>query len=150
MKRTYSKAEAQNPVEILRKAGYAFFRDPQSGEESFVVRLTPEFYPRLHLYVEHDSEQVTFNLHLDQKKPSYGANTQHSGEYDGPIIESELKRIDSWVRASANQAQSNTAEHDIDQKNNLSQKTEGNLLQKLWRRFFSLKPQPPTDDRIER
>jgi len=115
MRKTYSNEQAQNPVEILRSAGYSYFKDPQSHEESFVVRLTPEFYPRFHVYVKHADNQVTFDLHLDQKKPSYGNNNLHSGEYDGPVVEHELKRIDSWVRKAQKINRQDTAEHDPDQ-----------------------------------
>ncbi len=100
MKRAYTQTELPNPLAVLRKAGYSFFKDPLSHEESFVLRLTPEFYPRFHLYVAQANEQITLSLHLDQKKPSYGEGNKHSGEYEGPVIEKELKRIDGWVRAA--------------------------------------------------
>lgn len=97
MKVTYDKSVMHSPLAVLRKAGYSAFTDPQSGEESFVLRLTPEFYPRFHLYVAEKGEEVSFSLHLDQKKPSYGSNHAHSGEYEGPTIEKEMRRIDGWV-----------------------------------------------------
>ncbi|MEK7632627.1 MAG: hypothetical protein AAB473_02440 [Patescibacteria group bacterium] len=98
MKVTYDKAVMHSPLAVLRKAGYSAFTDPQSGESSFVLRLTGEFYPRFHLYVDHKNDEVTFSLHLDQKKPSYGSNHMHSGEYEGPTIEKEMRRIDGWVK----------------------------------------------------
>ncbi|MFA5946692.1 MAG: hypothetical protein WC813_01570 [Patescibacteria group bacterium] len=101
MKKAYPATVVQNPLAVLRKAGYSPFRDPQTGEESFVIRLTPEFYPRFHLYVEGDASSVSFNLHLDQKKPSYGEGHAHSGEYDGPTIEKEMARINGWVNHEA-------------------------------------------------
>lgn len=98
MKVTYDKSVMHSPLAVLRKAGYSAFTDPQSGEESFVLRLTPEFYPRFHLYVTEKGDEISFSLHLDQKKPSYGSNHAHSGEYDGPTIEKEMRRIDGWVK----------------------------------------------------
>jgi hypothetical protein len=98
MKRAYSSEIVQNPLAVLRKAGYAPFRDPQTGDESFIIRLTPEFYPRFHLYVENNPPTVSFNLHLDQKKPSYGQGHAHSGEYEGSTVEKEMERIDGWVK----------------------------------------------------
>ena len=100
MKKAYPQELVPNPLSVLRRAGYSPFRDPQTGDESFIIRLTPEFYPRFHLYVEHSGSNVSFNLHLDQKKPSYGEGHAHSGEYEGATIEKEMARIDSWVRAS--------------------------------------------------
>lgn len=97
MKVAYDKAVMHSPLAVLRKAGYSPFTDPQSGEHSFVLKLTSEFYPRFHLYVDEKNDEVTFSLHLDQKKPSYGTNHMHSGEYEGPTIEKEMRRIDGWV-----------------------------------------------------
>lgn len=97
MKVAYDKTVLRNPLAVLRKAGYSHFVDPNTGGESFVLRLTSEFYPRFHLYVEEKHDEITFNLHLDQKKPSYGTSHAHSGEYEGPTIEKEMRRIDGWV-----------------------------------------------------
>jgi hypothetical protein len=99
MKKHYTSTEVPNPVLLLRKAGYAFFRDPQTQEESFIIRLTPDFYPRFHLYVLQDGNGISFNLHLDQKKPSYGDGHAHAGEYEGAVVEKEMARIDGWVRS---------------------------------------------------
>jgi hypothetical protein len=101
MKREYTFEQVPNPLNVLRKAGYSPFRDPQSGDESFILRLTSEFYPRFHLYVEDKKGAVSFNLHLDQKKPSYGDSHAHAGEYEGSTVEREMDRIDSWVKAAA-------------------------------------------------
>ena len=98
MKVVYDKTVMHSPLAVLRKAGYSAFTDPQSGDESFVLRLTPEFYPRFHLYVDQKNDEVMFSLHLDQKKPSYGSNHMHGGEYEGPTIEKEMRRIDGWVK----------------------------------------------------
>lgn len=81
------------PDVLLRRAGYTPFRDPKSGEDSYVRRLGTHFYPRFHLYVVTEGDQLRLNLHLDQKQPSYQGFTKHSGEYDGPTIEAEADRI---------------------------------------------------------
>ncbi len=98
MRREYTREQLFNPLTVLRKAGYSPFRDPNTGETSFVIRLTTDFYPRFHLYVEVVGERVALDLHLDQKKPSYGSGRAHAGEYDGPVIEKEMTRIDGWAR----------------------------------------------------
>ncbi|RMD52336.1 hypothetical protein D6827_00200 [Candidatus Parcubacteria bacterium] len=98
MKLEIPKNNLINPMEIARKAGYSYFIDPVSGKESFVFRLTPDYYPRFHLYISTNEKNIIFDLHLDQKKPSYNNNNKHSGEYDGPIVEKELKRIAAWIR----------------------------------------------------
>jgi hypothetical protein len=88
-----------NPTNILRKAGYSPFRDPKTGEESFILRLGPDFYPRFHLYLEEQGDQINLNLHLDQKQPSYSSGPKHAGEYSGPTVEKEKQRLDGWVRS---------------------------------------------------
>lgn len=100
MKLTVPREVAPNPLYILRRAGYASFVDPNTKEESFVLRLGTGYYPRFHIYVEATAKDVTFNLHLDQKQPSYGSGPSHNGEYEGPTVERELKRLETWVRAA--------------------------------------------------
>ena len=82
-----------HPDVVLRRAGYVPFRDPRSGEESYVRRLGTHFYPRFHLYVEEPDGQLRLNLHLDQKQPSYHGFKKHSGEYDGQVVEAEAERL---------------------------------------------------------
>ena len=117
MKVLYDKSVMHSPLAVLRKAGYSPFMDPQSGEHSFVLRLTSEFYPRFHLYVDEKGGEVTFNLHLDQKKPSYGANHMHGGEYEGSTVSREVQRIASWANAVTREEHAHldkdvTEEHD--------------------------------------
>lgn len=64
-------------------------------------------YPRFHIYIaasdggeprpeesgREESGYWVFKLHLDQKKPSYSGSAAHSGEYEGPTVETEAERI---------------------------------------------------------
>jgi len=77
----------ENLYRFLRKCGYAPFYD------SYLKVLSSSGYPRFHLYIKEEKNQYIFNLHLDQKKPSYGKETVHSGEYDGKVVEEEGERI---------------------------------------------------------
>ncbi|MCK5123280.1 MAG: hypothetical protein KAQ87_04000 [Candidatus Pacebacteria bacterium] len=72
---------------FLRKCGYAPFYN------SYIKVLASSGYPRFHLYINEENNQYIFNLHLDQKKPSYGKETAHSGEYEGGVIKEEKERI---------------------------------------------------------
>ena len=64
------------------------------GETSYVRRLSRiQHYPRFHLYLNETPEQLTFNLHLDQKHASYEGSSAHSGEYDGETVKEEADRI---------------------------------------------------------
>jgi hypothetical protein len=84
---------------FLRRAGYAEIHDYQSNKTSYVRRLNRDYYPRFHLYIGEDNDQRTFfNLHLDQKKPSYAGSAAHNAEYEGTLVETEGRRIDGLVK----------------------------------------------------
>lgn len=87
------EAITENPVSLLRRAGYVFQREEQ-GEMSFVRALASAGYPRFHCYTKLDKLALTLSLHLDQKKHTYGETTRHHGEYenDGPVKE-EVARL---------------------------------------------------------
>ena len=82
----------ENILGIARKVGYIQQRRNDPSEIVFVRPIQRDF-PRFHLYVKEMAGEFLFNLHLDQKKPSYGEETAHSGEYDGEVVESEAQRI---------------------------------------------------------
>ena len=93
MKFHYAQPLPYQPDYLLRKAGYAPHRDPHTGHDSYVRRMTGDFYPRFHVYVEETDKVITFNLHLDQKKASYSGTSAHAGEYDGTAVENEVARM---------------------------------------------------------
>ena len=82
---------------FLRQAGYALIFDRRRGVESFVRRLGEGYYPRIHLYVEVEGDNLILNLHLDQKKASYEGSHMHSAEYDGNIIQDEMDRLKKMI-----------------------------------------------------
>ncbi|MBI5732057.1 MAG: hypothetical protein HY982_01720 [Candidatus Magasanikbacteria bacterium] len=92
----------QNPNDyarnLLRKCGYAAFADQRAKENSFVRRLSADFYPRFHVYAKENDKKLEINLHLDQKKPSYGCGTRaHAGEYGGDLVETEAERLKNAI-----------------------------------------------------
>ena len=83
----------------MRRAGYAAFNDPNTGQESYTKRLTKDYYPRFHAYAETDKDNSQFiNLHLDQKKPSYPGSSAHNAEYEGGRVEQEGKRLKGLIK----------------------------------------------------
>ena len=88
------KSLKDNPVSLLRRAGYAFQR--KDGEESSFVRpLGSGGYPRFHIYAKVEKNySLSLSIHLDQKKETYGDDTRHHGEYgnDG-ALKDEVSRI---------------------------------------------------------
>ncbi|MFA5155330.1 MAG: hypothetical protein WC453_02750 [Patescibacteria group bacterium] len=86
----------------LRQAGYTLVPDREAGQPSFARRLGRDFYPRFHVYFtsapqDGGDEQITFNLHLDQKRPGYEGYSRHNAEYDGEVVEREIERLKSLL-----------------------------------------------------
>lgn len=102
MKITIPKT-TENPRDLIRRAGYAEFRDPNTREISYVRRLRGDFFPRFHCYLEEEAGNVVINIHLDQKQPSYRARgvRAHAGDYSGPVVEQEADRIKAILAPSA-------------------------------------------------
>lgn len=87
----------EQPEQFIRRAGYAFIIDNRTGNESFVRRLGNNFYPRFHMYIKREDDKIIFNLHMDQKKPSYQGTHAHNAEYDGEVVEKEINRLKSLI-----------------------------------------------------
>lgn len=86
----------QNLPEVLRKCGYFSSSQRIASQLSYIKRLSKsQNYPRFHLYIKETNQNYQFNLHLDQKKPSYLGQKAHSGEYDEPLVKEEVERIKS-------------------------------------------------------
>lgn len=82
-----------NPVMLLRRAGYTFQRN-EGQEMSFVRALARAGYPRFHMYVSVSGRDMKINIHLDQKKETYGENTRHHGEYENDgALKTEVERL---------------------------------------------------------
>lgn len=86
----------------LRQAGYTYIEDRLSGHESFVRRPGRDFYPRFHVYFTEElstkgEATVTFDLHLDQKRPGYAGQNRHNAEYDGEVVAQEIARLKSLL-----------------------------------------------------
>ena len=81
------------PAYSLQRAGYKCILNRHTNQESFVRVLNNIGYPRFHLYLEENNDNIVFNLHLDQKKPLYRGQKAHSGEYDGDVVEAEVRRL---------------------------------------------------------
>jgi hypothetical protein len=88
----------ENPANLLRRAGYVFRR--REGEKmNFIKPLARSGYPRFHIYTESEGETLVINLHLDQKRATYGSATRHHGEYeDSDVVKIEAERIQQMIK----------------------------------------------------
>ncbi len=83
----------ENPVNLLRRAGYSFQRQ-ENGEMSFVRPLARAGFPRFHMYAHVADLNLIINIHLDQKKETYGQATRHHGEYENDgALKTEIERL---------------------------------------------------------
>jgi hypothetical protein len=87
----------ENPTSLLRKTGYTFQR--HAGEEmSFIRPLARSGYPRFHIYARLEKSDLIINIHLDQKKETYGNSTRHHGEYEEEgALKEEVDRIKALI-----------------------------------------------------
>lgn len=89
----FKKDQIADPEKFIRRCGYGKITDRRMNKISYAKRIHRDFYPRFHVYINLEGENVVFNLHLDQKRPIYEGVTAHSGEYDGEVVEREGERI---------------------------------------------------------
>ena len=81
-----------NIQNLMRDVGYKPLRYTPEGELN-CVRAISGNYPRFHIYLKEDKDVLIFNLHLDQKKPSYEGTRAHGGDYESEIVRGEVQRI---------------------------------------------------------
>jgi len=98
MKFTLKGPFKENLYSLMRKSGYSFSRkDPDETE--FIFSRPARGYPRFHIYLKFNKEDLILNLHLDQKKPIYKGATAHGGEYEGKLVEGEVERIKDEIKS---------------------------------------------------
>jgi len=86
-----------NSEDLIRKCGYGKWHDIKFDKISYTRKLGSNNYPRFHVYLTDHDNYFEVDLHLDQKKESYGVGHAHSGEYECPAVEDEARRITSVI-----------------------------------------------------
>ncbi len=94
------KKPRENTANLARILGYRLLKG--TDNEFNLVRPLARDYPRFHIYLKEENNILNFNLHLDQKKPSYSKQTKHSGEYNGELILGEKQRIEKILEKLLN------------------------------------------------
>ena len=83
----------QNTTIRLRRLGYALYRNRQ-GKESFVKRIQGTDFPRFHLYINTEEDNTLIcSIHIDQTAPVYTKGNAHRGDYNSPVLEQEINRL---------------------------------------------------------
>ncbi|MDP2930723.1 MAG: hypothetical protein Q8N56_03950 [bacterium] len=91
------KKPQDNIANLARIMGYHLIGNTSDNEFNLVRVLAANGYPRFHLYLKEQNKNLLFNLHLDQKKPSYEGQTAHSGDYDSELVNAEKTRIQEAI-----------------------------------------------------
>lgn len=81
-----------NLIDLMRQLGYRPLKYTPQGELNCVRPLGGD-YPRFHIYLKTTPDILTFNIHLDQKKPSYEGSHAHGGDYDSETVRNEIDRL---------------------------------------------------------
>lgn len=139
-------------VFMRRHFSYIMINNRHTGKDSFVRTLTRNRYPRLHMYIKPVGDNLIFDLHLDQKEPSYGGQHAHNAEYDSPIVEAEIARLrqalglgtNGEVSSTATEAKSNSKTTVAEQKKASDQIGSGQydriaipVKKSFWKKLFS-------------
>lgn len=82
-----------NLINLAREIGYKPIKYTEQEELNCVRTLAGRDYPRFHIYLKEEKGILVFNIHLDQKKPSYEGTAAHGGDYDGDTVKDEVERI---------------------------------------------------------
>lgn len=92
MKFTVKGPFGENIYNLGRKIGYFFLREDREKKE-FELARPARGYPRFHIFLSVEKNDINFKLHLDQKKPVYKGLPAHAGEYNTEIVLKEADRI---------------------------------------------------------
>ncbi|MFA6908694.1 MAG: hypothetical protein WC289_02280 [Patescibacteria group bacterium] len=88
-----SRFSLGNPMVFFQRCGYHTGRNG-----SYERRLNRGIqFPRFHVYLENQGDTLRISLHIDAKAPSYEGTSAHAGEYEGPLVEQEMKRIQDAI-----------------------------------------------------
>ncbi len=93
-----SKLASKNLYLILRRLGYAPIFDNLTKKKSYVKKINPSaHYPRLHLYLKLEKEDLVISLHLDQTPTRHKDQRAHQAEYqNSPFLKQEFEKIKKY------------------------------------------------------
>ena len=91
---TIENTSKEGVINLMRKVGYHFLGKSREGSEiTFIRPLGRGGYPRFHIYLKIEEDNLIINLHLDQKMAIYKGAPAHSADYEGKVVEDEAERI---------------------------------------------------------
>lgn len=87
-----------NPRNVMRSAGYKPWRNPRTGQESYIKRTGASFYPRFHMLIKQDAEKnIIFDLHFDKRRPMHKIGVRSYEDKESPVVQQEAARIKQFI-----------------------------------------------------
>lgn len=91
-------AGRKNARNIMRRAGYKPWRNPMTGQESYIRRTGASFYPRFHILLKQDKEQnLLIDLHFDKRKPMHKKGVRSYEDKESLVVQDEASRIQRLI-----------------------------------------------------
>ncbi len=88
-----------NPVMLMRRAGYTFQRHSNPNEQSYILPMGRNGYPRFHAYITKENTNLNISIHIDHTKHTHNGMIRHSGEYDDSgALGPEVERLKKFLR----------------------------------------------------
>ena len=82
----------------MRRLGYKPWRDPRSGQHSFIKRLGASYYPRFHAHSKYDqNNNLMIDLHFDWRRPMHKRGVKSTEGEESEVVQKEVERIKSII-----------------------------------------------------
>ena len=93
------KPLTETPEFVARRLGYKPWRNPKTGQKSFIRRTGASFYPRFHLLIKPSKKAVEtiFDLHFDARRPMHKKGVRSFEDFESPVVQKEAKRISAEI-----------------------------------------------------
>lgn len=93
------KPLTETPQLVARRLGYKPWRNPKTGQESFIRRTGKSFYPRFHLLIKPGKkpQETIFDLHFDARRPMHKKGIRSFEDFESPVVQEEAKRISTEI-----------------------------------------------------
>lgn len=97
MKIKFERKSIGNPLTVLRRCGYKPWRDPRTGKESFIRRVSAAFYPRFHVLTYYKENLFIIDLHFDARRPMHRRGIRSYEDEESETVRQEAERIKQLI-----------------------------------------------------
>lgn len=90
-------ASGANPRNVMRSAGYKPWRNPMTGQESYIKRTGASYYPRFHILLKQDDNGLVIDLHFDARRPLHKKGVKSYEDSESPVVQAEAERVRRFI-----------------------------------------------------